>query len=478
MIENNSTPGLGDLEPFIVTLNNFKRGDLAEEVLGEFGKRAFSFAQYDNVARCFFKIRNYNKAIDFCHKALSVTNNPQEMYVIRTNLINAYNHANYPEKAMTYIKQCQTVIPDDVDIILEKAYSLFLLDRKPEAEQVLRDTLSKFSDKLPEEYITKIKFNLGTYHLYRDEFQQGLKLFLEEGAKMKFWNTESIFARRSIFDFANSKFIKWDGKAKPGSTLIIQAEAGIGDEIINIRFVKRIEQMGMKVYWYEHFSDDRKDLLEFFKRHEIKVISDLKQIKIENEIYFAQSMHLPIVLGIEYTDLWNGPYLSVNETYKNKWSWIKKDKPSIGIRWQGNPLYDHDLHRSYPLQQVIDLFKDYDVNLYSLQKDNGLEELNDNIIDLSSGLETWEDTVGAMSNMDLIITSCTSVAHASAACGFPTAVMVPISAYYVWSHSMEKSPWYGDNVKLFRQKKPRVWDEPVKQLKHHIDKLYHKTLDN
>ena len=139
-------------------------------------------------------------------------------------------------------------------------------------------------------------------------------------------------------------------------------------------------------------------------------------------------------------------------------------------------MYDHDLHRSYPLQQVIDLFKDYDVNLYSLQKDNGLEELNDNIIDLSSELKTWEDTVGAMSNMDLIITSCTSVAHASAACGFATAVMVPISAYYVWSHSMEKSPWYGDNVKLFRQKKPRVWDEPVKQLKQHIDKLYQKSI--
>jgi tetratricopeptide (TPR) repeat protein len=475
MIENNATPGLGDLEPFIVTLNNFKRKDLAEEVLGEFGKRAFSFAQYDNVARCFFKIRNYDKAVDFCHKALSVTNNPQEMYVIRTNLINAYNHANYPEKAMTYIKQCQTVIPDDVDIILERAYSLFLLDRKPEAEQVLRDTLSKFSDKLSEEYIIKIKFNLGTYHLYRDEFQQGLKLFLEEGAKMKFWNTESIFARSSVFDSPNSKFVKWDGKPKPGSTLIIQAEAGIGDEIINVRFVKRIEQMGMNVYWYEPLKE-RKDLLNFFNRQDIKAISDLKQIKTEGEIYYAQSMHLPIVLGIEYPDLWNGPYLSVDETHKNKWSWIKKDKPSIGIRWQGNPMYDHDLHRSYPLQQVIDLFKDYDVNLYSLQKDNGLEELNDNIIDLSSELKTWEDTVGAMSNMDLIITSCTSVAHASAACGFATAVMVPISAYYVWSHSMEKSPWYGDNVKLFRQKKPRVWDEPVKQLKQHIDKLYQKSI--
>ena len=149
----------------------------------------------------------------------------------------------------------------------------------------------------------------------------------------------------------------------------------------------------------------------------------------------------------------------------------KKGKPSIGIRWQGNPMYDHDLHRSFPLQQVLDVFEGMDVNLYSLQRDHGLEEMTDDIVDLSSKLLTWEDTLGAMSNMDLVITSCTSIAHASAACGFKTVVMVPISAYYVWSHSTEQSPWYGDNVTLMRQQRPRVWDEPVKQLKDSINKL-------
>jgi len=42
---------------------------------------------------------------------------------------------------------------------------------------------------------------------------------------------------------------------------------------------------------------------------------------------------------------------------------------------------------------------------------------------------------------------------------------VPISAYYTWSHSTKQSPWYGDNVTLLRQVKPRSWAEPIAELK-------------
>ena len=56
--------------------------------------------------------------------------------------------------------------------------------------------------------------------------------------------------------------------------------------------------------------------------------------------------------------------------------WIKKDKPAIGIRWQGNPAYDHDLHRSYPLKQVLDLFdgKDVDITIVTGALDQKLNE--------------------------------------------------------------------------------------------------------
>ena len=65
--------------------------------------------------------------------------------------------------------------------------------------------------------------------------------------------------------------------------------------------------------------------------------------------------------------------------------------------------------------------------------------------------------------MDLVITSCTSIAHIAASQGKEVCVFVPIMEYYVWTSSTGKSWWYGDNVNLFRQKKPRNWNEPLKQ---------------
>jgi hypothetical protein len=71
--------------------------------------------------------------------------------------------------------------------------------------------------------------------------------------------------------------------------------------------------------------------------------------------------------------------------------------------------------------------------------------------------------------LDLVITSCTSVAHAAAAMGKETIVITPISAYYVWCHTMEQSPWYGEHVKLLRQEKPRSWKEPLNKLTEYVN---------
>lgn len=465
---NENSPPVGDLEPFIVALSNFKRGDLAGAVLEEFGKRSINYEQYDNIAKCYFKIKMYEEAIKYGEKTLAVAGNSPQLYTARFNLINIYNHANYPEKALQCIKICESVIPENIDIMLEKAYTMFLLNKKNEAEEILQTTLQKYSHVLTDEIKTKILFNLGTYYLYRDEFQTGLKLFLKEGEKMRFWNTETIFSRNNTqFDNLGRNYIPWDGRPKPGKPIIVHAEAGIGDEIINVRFMKNLEDMGMTPYWFNPYQE-RNGLLNVFNRHGYKTIQSLKKVD-GGEIYYTQSMHLPITMNLQYRDLWHGPYLFAEQKYIEKWKFVKGDRPAVGIRWQGNPVYDHDLHRSLPLKQILDVFDGGGVDLYSLQKDNGLDELDGRITDLSDKLETWEDTLACIHNLDYVITSCTSVAHAAAAMGKKTIILVPISAYYVWSHSGDRSPWYGDNVTLLRQQKPRVWDEPIQRLKELLE---------
>ena len=84
--------------------------------------------------------------------------------------------------------------------------------------------------------------------------------------------------------------------------------------------------------------------------------------------------------------------------------------------------------------------------------------------DLEPNLKTWEDTASYMSSMDLIITSCTSTAHMSAALGIETWVIVPVLPYYLWAVPKNKSAWY-DNVTLFRQEKYGEWEAPLNAVK-------------
>lgn len=456
--------GINDLEPFVMTLKQLGETKLAKQVVDVFAKNAFSFEQQDNVSKCYFKLKYYEESIKHGEKALVQAHSPQLMYMTRFNLTNVYNHANYPEKALNYINANEKLIPNDPDLMLEKAYALFLSDKKFEAEKILHHVLETYKD-LPEETILKIKFNLGTYYLYHDEFQKGLRHFILDGAKMRLWNQETIFSRNAKL---NLPF--WEGSPDV-KNLVVYAEAGSGDEIINIRFMKHLKERGINAWWYAAWhkalwKNERKGLLEIFKNSGFPLITSLDELKDVKDLKWTYSMHLPIYLNLEYKDLWEKPYISSSKEFDDKHK-LDGKSPKIGIRYRGSPVYDHDLHRSYPLKELYEVLKDVDGSFYSLQRDDGLEELKDfpEIVDLSEKMDSFEDTLGIIQNLDFVITSCTSIAHLAAAFGKQVFIMVPISAYYVWSHSGDKSPWYGDHVTLLRQEKPRSWKEPLAKLK-------------
>lgn len=456
------TQGISDLEPFTLTLEKFGRKDLAIECLKTFEKYAGNFAQYENLSKCYFKLKLYLDSINTGEKALALCETPSISHLIRANLINVYNHANYPEKALTYIK-CNERLKPDVDLELEKAYAYYLLNRKPEAQQILETALNRTD--LDEKTRTKINFNLGTYYLYQDEFLKGMSHFIFDGAKMKLWNVENIMNRNDELDLP-----LWEGTPDI-KNLVVYAEAGIGDEIINVRFLKLLQERGIKAYWYAKWhsgvhANERKGVAELFTRNGFEVINDLEQVRHIPDIKWTYSMRLPIYLNLEYKDLWYGPYLTASADHIKKNKLPESHKPKIGIRWQGNPAYDHDLHRSYKLHDLYGHIGKIGADFYSLQRDNGLEEIKDfpGLHDLSGNLESFEDLVSYIDQLDIIITSCTSIAHAAAAMGKETYIFIPISAYYTWSHSGEKSPWYGDNLIQLRQEKPRMWDAPMIKL--------------
>ena len=242
-----------------------------------------------------------------------------------------------------------------------------------------------------------------------------------------------------------------------------RSEAGIGDEFINVRFMNHLKRLNINPIWFT----ERKDLAKVFNNNHYKTITSLDELGVEDgEIYWCHSMDLPVLLNLKYEDLWNGPYIKATK----KSNLTLNNKLKIGIRWQGNPDYDNDLHRSVPLKDIWETIKDIDASFYSLQRDDGVEEVYNfpEIYPLHENhLDTFEDTLSVINDLDIIITTCTSIAHAAAAMDKKTFVFSPMSSYYIWCYSKNqpKSPWYGDNVKLLRQKRPRYWNEPLEELR-------------
>jgi ADP-heptose:LPS heptosyltransferase len=108
------------------------------------------------------------------------------------------------------------------------------------------------------------------------------------------------------------------------------------------------------------------------------------------------------------------------------------------------------------------------LRLISLQKDaTALErhtiapKINLEILDerFDSGPDAFIDTAALMMNLDLVITSDTSIAHLAGALGVPVWVALHAAADWRFLRDRPDSPWY-PSMRLFRQRTFGDW-EPV-----------------
>ena len=82
----------------------------------------------------------------------------------------------------------------------------------------------------------------------------------------------------------------------------------------------------------------------------------------------------------------------------------------------------------------------------------------DKIIDLSAQLSDFSKTASLMMNMDLVISSETSVAHLAGALNIPLWIPLQKIPDWRWGNQGVSTPWYPSAI-LFRQKTARVWSD-------------------
>ena len=348
----------------------------------------------------------------------------------------------------------------------------FMLQGKFKESRAISDKLEKLGPNgIPDtdgklgnpEMWTRHCFNRGWFMIQEGDYQQGCQL-LESGRFINVYGSAPLKTNAPIYNP-----LEHDIK---GKSIIISLEGGFGDEIIHARFVKSFKDLGAdKIYLAA-----APELVSVFERIEgcDGVILRNQSHQVAHD-YWVPGFSAGWVSGNTFKNFPNKPYISAKKESVEVWkSIINSDKIKVGIRWAGNPKFEHQQFRRFPPRFLAELSKYKEVQLYSLQRDQNIIELPEDIIDLQHMLISWEDTLAAIENLDLVITSCTSIAHAAAALGKETWVITPILPYHTWTFGApysKKSPYY-ECVQLYRQEDSKTWNTTFQKLYHDFEKRF------
>jgi len=290
----------------------------------------------------------------------------------------------------------------------------------------------------------RVTFNLGLHYLQRNQFQKGFE-HLDAGRYL------GVFG--SPTPLQNGIHIWQPSDPLQGKTLLFKCECGFGDQIINVRFAKFFKDQGADVI----IACD-KALFNLFKKSfpwvSALVAEEGAQYVFAD--YWLPAMSAPRLCCKDFSDLPGQPYINLYTSKPKKSRTLK-----VGLRWLGNQLYEHSQHRLFPSDLMLSLQDIDNCDFYSLQKDNDTSDLP------RLSMDTWEETAKSISKLDLVISSCTSILHLSAAMGIETWGVIPVLPYYCWALPGPKSPWY-DSLTLYRQVKYGDWSAPFDQVRRDL----------
>ena len=92
------------------------------------------------------------------------------------------------------------------------------------------------------------------------------------------------------------------------------------------------------------------------------------------------------------------------------------------------------------------------------------------LFDAGRELSDFTDTAALVSQLDLVITVDTSVAHLAGALGRPVWILLPHCPDWRWMVEREDSPWY-PSARLYRQQAAGDWRAPFAQIRTDLARL-------
>ncbi len=466
---------------------------------------------HTNLAECYFLLKNHNAALEQHEIALKLTSNrPQVLYnkakvlnelkrypecieclteFLKSEPNNAnalhqlgyakeqiylYNEAlEYYEKALSIDNQMPTTLNNSA-LILQK------LGRLPEAFKSVETAIKlKNDDWCYWNNLGTLYLELGQYQNSLNAFKHALSLggdehFIEKNcalAQLTLGNYETgwkLYEHRWFIDFFQQykrEFPqpKWLGQFPiTGKCIFIHSEQGVGDCLQFCRYAKLLIDQGAIVYLetdesYESLFHSIDPRIHLIKQGETPEFFDC----------FIPMLSLPLAFGttVETIPSFN-QYFYIQKNRLDTWKQRlgKQTKPRIGLVWSGYAGHKNDRNRSIRLETLVkNLPQAFEYHSLQKEKREGDELVFHQyqcLHDHADQLTNYEETGALASQMDLIISVDTSVAHLCGTLGLETWILIAHAPDYRWLLNRQDSPWY-PSVRLFRQTHWNNWSSVV-----------------
>ncbi|MBF0166421.1 MAG: hypothetical protein HQL45_02220 [Alphaproteobacteria bacterium] len=247
---------------------------------------------------------------------------------------------------------------------------------------------------------------------------------------------------------APSQAPRWQGENRPGKTLLVWCEQGLGDAL---QFVRLLPQAAKRAGNLLLACDP--SLHRLFEK--IAPCVDESAAPPAHEVQ-CPLLSLPHLLKLDDASLYGQtPYLQAAPPM------ALAGEIKIGLVWAGRRGHANDRNRSLSPDLLSPLLAIPGMTFYSLQIGRGPAPMG--MIDLAPRIADLHDTASALLGLDLLISADTAPAHLAGALGRPVWTLLPFAPDWRWGWEGETTPWY-PRMRLFRQKRPGDWPEVIEQV--------------
>ena len=262
---------------------------------------------------------------------------------------------------------------------------------------------------------------------------------------------------------------RWDGKPTDKRVLVF-CEQGNGDAIQFARYHRFARAIAPNtVVW------STPGLIELFRRHEPIFEGGKDANPVGSFDLWVPNISLPLVLGMaSYEQVPPTPYLTPSAELVARWA--PRLKPSsrlkVGLTWQGSTTNQRDRYRSIPVDRFRAL-AELPVDLYSLQLPTRPDQTYDFCDNIAAEITNFDDTAAIVSQLDLVISVDTAVAHLAGALGKPVWILLNQHGEWRWLTEREDTPWY-PTARLFRQTQLENWNPVLTRVYDELGALARK----